>query len=281
MKMITSIQEMMRESERLREEKKKIGFVPTMGFLHDGHLSLVERSVHHTDVTVVSVFVNPAQFAPHEDFKEYPRDIQKDKRLLEKMGVDILFCPDQEEMYPEDYKTFVEVHGFQEKLCGRSRPIFFRGVCTVVLKLFNIIRPDTAFFGQKDAQQAVIIQKMVKDVNFPVHIEVLPIVREKDGLAKSSRNAYLNSRERKAALVLFLSLKAAERCLKNGEKNSSIILAEIKRILDSEPLAEVEYVEVVDPRNLEPLKRIKDRALIALAVKVGKTRLIDNLTIGV
>jgi pantoate--beta-alanine ligase len=264
---------------RLKSGGKSIGFVPTMGFLHDGHLSLIRESVQKADFTVVSIFVNPTQFGPQEDFKEYPRDLEHDTNLLEKEGVDVVFVPVREEMYPEDFKTYVEVHDLQDKLCGRSRPGHFRGVCTVVLKLFQIIYPDVAFFGQKDAQQALIIEKMVRDLNLNVEIRVLPTVREADGLALSSRNSYLNAEERRAAGCLYKSLKRAEQMILEGEKNSSRIIRKMKQIIHSEPLARIDYVQIVDLDNLDSLAKIEGDALIALAVFVGKIRLIDNMCV--
>lgn len=279
MKTLKKIEEMKAVIRELKSKGKTIGFVPTMGYLHEGHLSLVRRSIQTTDSTVVSVFVNPAQFGPSEDFKEYPRDIDRDTRILRREGVDYVFFPDQDEMYPPGYKTYVEVHDLQRKLCGRSRPTHFRGVCTVVLKLFNVVSPDVAFFGQKDAQQAFILKKMVKDLNLEVKIEVSPIVRDKDGLALSSRNEYLNSEERKAALVLHKSLQEVKKMIKEGERTSSVIIKKIEEIIGREPLARVDYVEIADSQELNPVEKIEKEALIALAVFVGKTRLIDNMII--
>ncbi len=264
----------------LKSQGRSVGFVPTMGYLHDGHLSLVRESLKKTDATVVSVFVNPAQFGPKEDFNVYPRDMKRDTEILESMGVGFLFAPDAEEMYPECYKTYIEIHELQDRLCGRSRPGHFRGVSTVVLKLFNIVNPDIAFFGQKDAQQAVILKRMVKDLNLDVKIEVLPIVREKDGLALSSRNAYLNPEERRAALSLSTSLKEAQTMVKNGERDSAKIVQRIREIIDKEPLARIDYIDIVDMNGLEPIKRIDNETLIALAVYIGKVRLIDNTIVG-
>ena len=279
MKVITSIRKMKDVIRELRAEKKTIGFVPTMGYLHEGHLSLVRESRKKADSTIVSIFVNPLQFGPKEDFKQYPRDIESDEALLDKEGVDYLFYPEVKEMYPEGYKTYVEVNGLQDKLCGQSRPRHFRGVCTVVLKLFHIVEPDLSFFGQKDIQQAVILQRMVRDLNLDVKIEVLPTIREKDGLALSSRNKYLNPEERKAALVLFKSLKEAEKLVERGERKSEWIIEKMRNIIDKEPLAKIDYVEIVDRNELNPLKEISEGALIVLAVFIGKTRLIDNLLI--
>lgn len=279
MKIFTTIQEVREEVCQLKSAGNSVGFVPTMGFLHQGHLSLVREAVRMADSTVVSIFVNPAQFGPQEDFKEYPRDLQRDSGLLEREGVDVVFVPDQVEMYPENFSTYVEVHGLQDKLCGRSRPGHFRGVCTVVLKLFQIVDPDMAFFGQKDAQQALIIQRMVRDLNMNVDIKVLPIIREEDGLALSSRNSYLDSEERKAAVGLFRSLRQAEQMIKDGEKNPRRIIQRMKQIIHSEPLAGMDYIEIVDLENLDPLDKIEGDVLVALAVFIGKIRLIDNLIV--
>ncbi|MCK4759234.1 MAG: pantoate--beta-alanine ligase [Candidatus Aminicenantes bacterium] len=276
MKTITRTEEM---HEAVLEEKshgRSIGFVPTMGFLHEGHLSLVRESVRRADVTVVSIYVNPTQFEPKEDFRQYPRDIHRDTELLKNEGVDYLFLPDNQEIYPEGYKTYVEVHDLQDKLCGRSRPGHFRGVCTVVLKLFNTVNPDMAFFGQKDAQQAIILKRMAQDLDLGVKIEVVPIVREEDGLALSSRNSYLDQEERRAALVLSKSLEEARVMVQNGERDSGQIIDRMKEMIGREPLAKIDYVEIVDMENLDPVQKIENKALAALAVFVGKVRLIDN-----
>jgi pantoate--beta-alanine ligase len=279
MKKITTIKEMKAAIREVKSRGKTIGFVPTMGYFHEGHLSLMRKSTQSTDVSVVSIFVNPAQFGPEEDFKEYPRNLNRDVELLKREGVDYLFYPDSEEMYPQGYKTYVQVQDLEEKLCGRSRPEHFRGVCTIVLKLFNIVNPDIAFFGQKDAQQAVILRKIVEDLDLDVKIEVLPIVRANDGLALSSRNEYLNSREREAALVLHRSLQEAKKMVEAGEKRAGVIIKKIEETIRQEPLAKNDYIEIVDLDELKPVEKIEDEALLALAVFVGKTRLIDNLMI--
>jgi pantoate--beta-alanine ligase len=276
MEIINRIDRMKETAKRLKSQGKTIGFVPTMGFLHQGHLSLVRESLRRADATVVSIFVNPAQFGPGEDFKDYPLDLKKDSELLKKEGVDYLFVPEAADMYPEGYKTYVEVHDLQNKLCGRSRPTHFRGVCTVVLKLFNIVNPDFSFFGQKDAQQAIIIKRMVHDFNSDVKVEVLPTVREKDGLALSSRNIYLNEEQRKAALVLSKSLREAEALVKKGERDVAVILSRMREIIGKEPLARIDYTEVVDMEELNPVTRVEKQALAAVAIFVGKARLIDN-----
>lgn len=279
MKVISKIQEMKQAVRELKSKGKTIGFVPTMGFLHEGHLSLVRECQKRVDTTVVSIFVNPTQFGPKEDFEAYPRDFERDAALLKKENVDILFYPSAEEMYPAGYKTYVEVHDLQDKLCGRSRPGHFRGVCTVVLKLFEIVSPDISFFGQKDAQQARLIQKMVEDINGHVKIEVSPTIREADGLALSSRNSYLNPKEREAALVLTKSLKEAKILIDQGVRKSDFILKRMKEIIEQEPLAKIDYVEIVELEELNPVEEVKEGTLIALAVFIGRTRLIDNMIV--
>ncbi|HEX9902826.1 MAG TPA: pantoate--beta-alanine ligase [Acidobacteriota bacterium] len=279
MRIITSLRQMKVASARFRAAGQTIGLVPTMGYLHQGHLSLVRASKKTTDATVVSIFVNPTQFGPREDLAKYPRDFARDARMLRAEGADILFIPRAADMYPPGYKTYVEVHELQNKLCGRSRPIHFRGVCTVVLKLFNTVRPDKAFFGQKDAQQAIIIRRMVQDLDLDVKVEVKPIIRDADGLALSSRNAYIKPEERKAALVLTRSLKEAKMMVDQGQRKTAVLIGRIRSRLQDEPLARVDYVAVVDPEELEPLSLVKDGALIALAVFIGRTRLIDNVTV--
>jgi pantoate--beta-alanine ligase len=277
MEVIEKISEMKKAVRQLKEEKKRIGFVPTMGYLHEGHLSLVRASKKEAEVTVVSIFVNPTQFGPKEDFNRYPRDLERDKSLLAKEGVDFLFHPPVEEMYPSNYRTYVEVTGLQDRLCGRSRPGHFRGVATVVLKLFNIVCPDLAYFGQKDAQQAVVIRRLVRDLNLDVEIKVMPIVRDADGLALSSRNTYLSPEERRASLALPRSLQAAARLLERGERKAEKVKEQIEKIISSEPNLRIDYVEIVDPEELRPLEEIRGAALIAAAVFCGQTRLIDNL----
>lgn len=276
MRTVTTIAGMKAAVAELRARGRTIGFVPTMGYLHEGHLSLVRECRKSTDVTIVSIFVNPLQFGPQEDFRRYPRDPERDGSLLEKEGVDILFLPEDREMYPQGFRTSVEVTGLQDKLCGRSRPGHFRGVTTVVLKLFNIVRPDCAFFGQKDAQQVFILRRMAEDLNVGVDIRVMPIVRDPDGLALSSRNSYLSAEERRAALVLFRSLEEARRMYENGERAASQIRERLLRLIAAEPLARIDYVDVVDPGSLDPVEKVNGEALVALAVYVGKTRLIDN-----
>jgi pantoate--beta-alanine ligase len=279
MKKITTIREMKAVVRGLKSGGKTIGFVPTMGYLHEGHLNLVRKSTQSADATVVSIFVNPAQFGPKEDFKEYPRDFNRDMELLKREGVDYLFFPDSEEMYPQGYKTYVQVQDLGEKLCGHSRPGHFKGVCTIVLKLFNIVDPDVAFFGQKDAQQAIILRKMVEDLGLDVIIKVSPIIRDEDGLALSTRNEYLNSREREAALALPRSLQEAKRMIEKGERRARNIIKRIEEMIRQEPLAKIDYIEIVDLDELKPIEMIKDEALLALAVFVGKSRIIDNMMV--
>lgn len=279
MKTITKIDKMRSVIKALKSQGKIIGLVPTMGYLHKGHLSLIRESIKKTDSTVVSVFVNPTQFEPTEDFKDYPRDMKRDSEILEEERVNYLFAPEAEEMYPEGYKTYVEVYDFQDMLCGRSRPGHFRGVCTIVLKLFNIVNPDFSFFGEKDAQQAIILKKMVQDLDLEVKIEVLPIIREEDGLALSSRNAYLNTEERSAALILSKSLGEAQKMIKKGERNVESIIRRMKEIIKGEPLVRIDYIEIVDMDDLNPLTSIGKKTLVALAVFIGKVRLIDNVIV--
>ena len=280
MRTVTTIAGMKAAVAELRTEGRTIGFVPTMGYVHEGHLSLVRESRKSADVTVVSIFVNPLQFGAQEDFRQYPRNPERDAALLDKEGVDILFLPENREMYPEGYRTSIEVAGLEDKLCGRSRPGHFKGVATVVLKLFNIVRPDYAFFGQKDAQQVVILRRMVEDLNAKVEIRAMPIIRDPDGLAMSSRNVYLSAEERRAALVLSKSLAEARRMFEKGERAADPIREGLCRTIAAEPLARIDYAEVVNPGSLEPVERLDGEALVALAVYVGKTRLIDNTILG-
>jgi len=278
MKITYAIQE---TKDRIKAWKKSgytIGFVPTMGFLHEGHLSLMRKSAQENAKTVVSIFVNPTQFSPSEDFSKYPRNFEADARMCEETGVDLIFSPGVEEMYMGDADTFVDIGKLSEELCGKSRPGHFRGVCTVVNKLFNIIMPDRAYFGQKDAQQLAVISRMVRDLNMNVEIVPCPIVREDDGLAKSSRNAYLSSGERVAAGVLYKAIIEGERLIKAGERNPEKITSEMKRIIAAEPLARIDYVEIVDGDSIEKISVVKGRVLAAAAVFIGKTRLIDNFT---
>lgn len=279
MEIVSTIKELKERIGRWKKQGLKIGFVPTMGYLHEGHLSLIRESRKHSEITVVSIFVNPKQFGPNEDYQQYPRDWQRDRQMLEKEGIDLLFYPTVEEMYPDGYRTYVEVKELQDRLCGRTRSGHFRGVCTVVLKLFNLIQPDEAYFGWKDAQQVIILKKMVEDLNLPVKIIPCPIVRDIDGLALSSRNTYLKAEERIAALILKKSLDLAEKLITSGEKDAEKIKKKMVELILSEPLARIDYVEIVDLKNLESLDKLDGEALIALAVYIGRTRLIDNFRI--
>ena len=261
------------------EDGQRLGFVPTMGALHEGHLSLVRAAKARCDAVAVSIFVNPTQFGPKEDLSRYPRPFERDCELLEKEGVDLLFAPSAEEMYPAGAVTYVTVEGLSEKLCGKSRPGHFRGVTTVVAKLFHIIEPDAAFFGQKDAAQATIIRRMVRDLNLPVEIVVCPIVREPDGLAMSSRNAYLDAQQRKSALVLSRSLKEVQNLFDRGERKASRLIEAGKQIFAQEPAARLDYFEIVEPDTLDAISEVHGAALVAVAAFVGTTRLIDNLAL--
>jgi pantoate--beta-alanine ligase len=278
---VRSVATMKALAREWRREGKRIGFVPTMGYLHDGHLSLVREAKGRDDVTVVSIFVNPIQFGPNEDFGKYPRDLAKDSAYLKDAGVDCLFYPAAAEIYPPGYRTYVEVEGLQARLCGRSRPGHFRGVATVVLKLFDIVAPDHAFFGAKDAQQVLIIKRMAADLDLDVQIVTCPIVREPDGLALSSRNAYLDPAGRRAARVLSTSLRWAEKAVAAGERDAARLLAGIRSVIEAEPLARIDYAEAVDPETLEPVSEIRGEVLVALAVFIGSTRLIDNVRLHV
>jgi len=253
-----------------------------MGYLHEGHTSLINIARKHADIVVVSIFVNPIQFGPSEDYDRYPRDIERDKEILEKMGVDIMFYPSVDDLYPKGFTTYVEVKGLSDKLCGRYRPGHFRGVTTVVAKLFNIVMPDIAVFGEKDAQQAIIIKRMVRDLNFPVKIIVGPTVREPDGLAMSSRNEYLTEEERKVAPAIYQSLLLAKNLVEQGERDASKIIAAMHEFLSKYDRIRVEYIEIVDKEELNPIERLeKGEALIAIAAYLGKARLIDNITVKV
>ena len=258
-----------------RLEGLTIGFVPTMGFLHEGHISLITRAKEVCDKIVVSIFVNPTQFAPSEDLSTYPRDLENDLKMLQDADVDLVFVPNDLEMYPTNF-TYVNINSLSESLCGKSRPNHFKGVCTIVTKLFNIVTPTHAFFGQKDAQQGAIITQMVKDLNMDIVIELCPTIRDSNGLAKSSRNSYLNSEELKAALVLSRSISLAKTAIAQGDKNTAAIRNMLISEIKKEPLAQVDYVEIVHSKTLQHIEEIQDEYLIALAVFIGKTRLIDN-----
>ena len=279
MKIVNTVSE---ARDIIKEWKKNgltIGLVPTMGYLHEGHASLIRRASKENDRVIVSDFVNPTQFAPTEDLESYPRDIERDARVCEQEGADLIFHPSAEEMYFPNATTFVNMTGPSEELCGKSRPIHFRGVCTVVSKLFNIASPDKAYFGQKDAQQLAVIKRMVRDLNFDIEIVGCPIVRESDGLAKSSRNVYLSKNERNAALILHKALEEGKSMLLCGEKNAYDIKKRISDIIESEPLARIDYVEIVSFPDIERIDVINGDILAAVAVYIGKTRLIDNFII--
>ncbi|MDY6011169.1 MAG: pantoate--beta-alanine ligase [Duodenibacillus sp.] len=259
-----------------RRQGRSVGLVPTMGYLHEGHASLVTRARSECDCVVVSVFVNPTQFGPTEDLEAYPRDLKRDAALLESLGVDVLFHPEPSEMYLPGAATWVSVEGLTEGLCGRTRPTHFRGVCTVVSKLMNIVTPDRAYFGQKDAQQLAVIRRMVRDLNMDVEVIGCPIVRETDGLAKSSRNTYLSADERRSALVLSRAVFAGEKLVREGERDADAVVRAMRGVIEAEPAARIDYVEAVDADAVTPVTRIEGRVLFAMAVYIGKTRLIDN-----
>lgn len=262
---------------KVKKDNRSIGFVPTMGFLHEGHLTLMRRAKAACDVVVVSIFVNPMQFGQGEDYEIYPRDLTRDIAMAESVGVDAIFAPSVTEMYPQGFTSYVEVTGITEKLCGASRPGHFRGVTTVVNKLLNIVQPDQAFFGQKDAQQVAVIKRMVMDLNMNVKVTAVPIVREADGLAMSSRNVYLSAEERKAALVLIRTLQEVKRQLQAGERDANRLRAFMHANITAEPLADIDYVSISDANTLEEVEHIDGSVVVALAVRFGKTRLIDNM----
>ncbi len=276
MRSVKSIREMRDWSEEQRIQTKRSALVPTMGFLHEGHLELVREGRRRGDLLVVSIFVNPTQFAPNEDFNNYPRDFEQDRQILAGEDVDILFHPSESEMYPAGYQTNVEVDQLSQFLCGAERPGHFRGVATVLVKLFNIVRPHVAVFGKKDYQQFLVVRRLVEDLNFDVEVVGIPTVRERDGLAISSRNHYLSEQERTAARCLRRALGRAEALVQQGERDGKGILREVKAEIANEPLARLEYVQLCDPENLEAIETIQDKALLALSVRIGKARLIDH-----
>lgn len=281
MRIIRTIKSLRRAIQKIKKENKTIGFVPTMGALHEGHLSLVRASKKENDITVMSIFVNPTQFGPREDFKNYPRVFKKDKKLAKKEKVDIIFYPSVEEMYTNGRLAFIDVEKITENLCGKFRPGHFKGVATVVGKLLNIVLPDVMYLGEKDAQQVVVLKKVVDDLNFPVKIRICPTIREPDGLAMSSRNAYLTDHERKEAPVLFKALKKAKQKIMAGKRSTKQIIGLINRMIKTESCGKIQYVECVSADDLTPLKALKGRVMIALAVYFGTTRLIDNITLKV
>lgn len=276
MKIAYTVKEVREQVKAWRKEGLTVGLVPTMGYLHEGHASLMKKAVEQNDKVVASVFVNPMQFGPTEDLESYPRDLEKDCKLCESIGVDLVFHPEPEEMYAPDFCTCVDMDVLSKTLCGKSRPIHFRGVCTVVTKLFNIVTPDRAYFGQKDAQQLAIIRRMVRDLNMDIEIIGCPIIREEDGLAKSSRNTYLNEEERQAALILSKAIFAGQKMVEDGERDAATVKKAMTELIESEPLAKIDYVEVVDGLSMQPVENIEAPTLVAMAVYIGKTRLIDN-----
>ncbi len=275
-KVVSTVCETRAQVKEWKNQGLTVGLVPTMGYLHEGHQSLIKKAVEENDRVVVSVFVNPIQFAPNEDLETYPRDLEADKRLCDSTGADLIFHPTPDEMYPDGFSTHIQMDNLTKELCGKTRPTHFGGVCTVVGKLFNIVQPDKAYFGQKDAQQLAIIKRMVRDLNFDIEIVGCPIIREPDGLAKSSRNTYLNADERKAALILSKAIKLGEELVADGERNAQTVIKAMTDKINTEPLARIDYVNVVDALSIEPLDVVKGEVLVAIAVYIGKTRLIDN-----
>ena len=278
MKIVGTVKEVREQVKEWKKQGLSVGFVPTMGYLHEGHKSLMDAARKGNDKVVVSIFVNPMQFGPTEDLATYPRDLDHDAALCESAGVDLIFHPEAEEMYEKDFCSFVDMTGLTEGLCGKTRPIHFRGVCTVVNKLFNIVTPDHAYFGQKDGQQLAVIKRMVRDLNMDIEIVGCPIVREEDGLAKSSRNTYLSSVERKAALILSKTVALGKELAKT-EKDANKVVEAMKKNIETEPLAKIDYVEAVDALSMAPVEKLEGTCMLAMAVYIGKTRLIDNTLI--
>lgn len=278
MKIVGTVKEVREQVKEWKKQGLSVGFVPTMGYLHEGHKSLMDAARKGNDKVVVSIFVNPMQFGPTEDLATYPRDLDHDAALCESAGVDLIFHPEAEEMYEKDFCSFVDMTGLTEGLCGKTRPIHFRGVCTVVNKLFNIVTPDHAYFGQKDGQQLAVIKRMVRDLNMDIEIVGCPIVREEDGLAKSSRNTYLSSEERKAALILSKTVALGKELAKT-EKDANKVVEAMKKNIETEPLAKIDYVETVDALSMAPVEKLEGTCMLAMAVYIGKTRLIDNTLI--
>lgn len=275
---ISTINEVRNIVKEWKSQGLNVGFVPTMGYLHEGHESLIKKANEENDRVIVSIFVNPIQFGPKEDLSTYPRDLERDTVLCKRSGADIIFHPENEEMYFKDFSTFVDMEGLTDELCGKSRPTHFRGVCTVVTKLFNIVAPHRAYFGEKDAQQLAVIKRMVRDLNIDIEVVGCPIIREEDGLAKSSRNTYLSDDERKAATILNKALTIARAKIENGERIASNIINSIIETVSSEPLAKIDYIQVVDSLSMETVITLDKSVLVAIAVYIGKTRLIDNFT---
>ena len=278
MKIVGTVKEVREQVKEWKKQGLSVGFVPTMGYLHEGHKSLMDAARKGNDKVVVSIFVNPMQFGPTEDLATYPRDLDHDAALCESAGVDLIFHPEAEEMYEKDFCSFVDMTGLTEGLCGKTRPLHFRGVCTVVNKLFNIVTPDHAYFGQKDGQQLAVIKRMVRDLNMDIEIVGCPIVREEDGLAKSSRNTYLSPEERKAALILSKTVALGKELAKT-EKDANKVVEAMKKNIETEPLAKIDYVEAVDALSMAPVEKLEGTCMLAMAVYIGKTRLIDNTLI--
>ena len=278
MKIVGTVKEVREQVKEWKKQGLSVGFVPTMGYLHEGHKSLMDAARKGNDKVVVSIFVNPMQFGPTEDLATYPRDLDHDAALCESAGVDLIFHPEAEEMYEKDFCSFVDMTGLTEGLCGKTRPIHFRGVCTVVNKFFNIVTPDRAYFGQKDGQQLAVIKRMVRDLNMDIEIIGCPIVREEDGLAKSSRNTYLSPEERKAALILSKTVALGKELAKT-EKDANKVVEAMKKNIETEPMAKIDYVEAVDALSMEPVEKLEGTCMLAMAVYIGKTRLIDNTLI--
>ena len=278
MKIVGTVKEVREQVKEWKKQGLSVGFVPTMGYLHEGHKSLMDAARKGNDKVVVSIFINPMQFGPTEDLATYPRDLDHDAALCESAGVDLIFHPEAEEMYEKDFCSFVDMTGLTEGLCGKTRPIHFRGVCTVVNKLFNIVTPDHAYFGQKDGQQLAVIKRMVRDLNMDIEIVGCPIVREEDGLAKSSRNTYLSPEERKAALILSKTVALGKELAKT-EKDANKVVEAMKKNIETEPLAKIDYVEAVDALSMAPVEKLEGTCMLAMAVYIGKTRLIDNTLI--
>ncbi len=281
MQVVEKIQDLKHIINQLRQEGQSIGFVPTMGFLHEGHLSLVRAARRENDFVVVSIFVNPIQFGAGEDYEDYPRDLERDQHLASQAGCDLIFSPTVTEMYPAGYGTYVEVEQLTDTLCGSHRPGHFRGVTTVVAKLFNLVMPHRVYFGQKDAQQALVLNKMVLDLNMDLQFQIQPTVREEDGLAMSSRNKYLDPKQRREAAVLFKSLQEAEKMIQSGEIKAGSVKHAMDELIRGGSDSEIEYVEIVDIQSLRPVETIQGQCLVALAVRFGKTRLIDNIIVEV
>ena len=278
MKIVSTVEEVRKQIKEWKMQGQSIGFVPTMGYLHEGHKSLMDCARKENDRVVVSIFVNPMQFGPAEDLADYPRDLEHDTKICESAGTDLIFHPEPEEMYDGDFCSFVDMSVLTEGLCGKTRPVHFRGVCTVVTKLFNIVTPDRAYFGQKDGQQLAVIRRMVRDLNMDICIVGCPIVREEDGLAKSSRNTYLSPEERKAALILSQAVRLGAELAKTEKDAKKVVLA-MKYKIQTEPLARIDYVEAVDALSMQPVKTLEGGCMLAMAVYIGKTRLIDNVLV--